>query len=206
MALSKPTERELMHEREIVLRGYRRTDGRFDIEAHLIDTKSYSFPSDDRGRIAAGEPLHEMWVRLTVDEEMVIESCEAVTDRGPYSICPEAAGTFSRLAGLRIGRGFLKAAAERVGGIAGCTHLRELLQQLGTVTFQTLYPVRKRKAALAASETPPPLLNSCYAYAASSPVVRRRWPQFYTGPKAAPELPALGPSAGDPARSDRQGS
>ncbi|HUC16668.1 MAG TPA: DUF2889 domain-containing protein [Acetobacteraceae bacterium] len=206
MALSKPIERELMHEREIVLRGYRRTDGRFDIEAHLIDTKSYSFPSDDRGQIAAGEPLHEMWVRLTVDEEMVIESCEAVTDHGPYSICPEAAGNFSRLAGLRIGHGFLKAAAERVGGVAGCTHLRELLQQLGTVTFQTLYPVRKRKAALATSETKPPLLNSCYAYAASSPVIRRRWPRFYTAPEAAPELPALGPAAGDSARSNRQGS
>ncbi|HWA81716.1 MAG TPA: DUF2889 domain-containing protein [Acetobacteraceae bacterium] len=203
MPLSKPTERELMHEREIVLRGYRRTDGLFDIEAHLIDTKSYSFSNDERGRIAAGEPLHEMWVRLTVDENMVIESCEAVTDQGPYSICPEAAGNFSALAGLRIGRGFLKAAAERVGGIAGCTHLRELLQQLGTVTFQTLSPLRKRKAALAPSEAPPPLLNSCYAYAASSPVVRRRWPQFYARPKVAAVPP---PADADPPRSDRQRS
>jgi hypothetical protein len=192
MALSKPTERELMHEREIVLRGYCRTDGSFDIEAHLIDVKSYSFPAEDRGQIAAGEPLHEMWVRFTVDENMVIESCEAVTDHGPYTLCPEAAANFSRLAGLKIGRGFLKEAAERVGGIAGCTHLRELLQQLGTVAFQTLYPVRKRKAAAGvASEATPSLLNSCYAYAASSPVVRRRWPQFYTGPaEVAASTPA----------------
>ena len=88
-----------------------------------------------------------MWVRLTVDEDMLIESCEAATDHGPYTICPDAAPNFSRLAGLRIGRGFLKQAAERVGGVAGCTHLRELLQQLGTVAFQTLYPVRARKEA-----------------------------------------------------------
>ena len=185
MALSKPTERELLHEREIIIRGYRRADGRFDIEAHLTDTKSYSFPSEDRGQIPSGEPLHEMWVRLTVDEDMLIESCEAATDHGPYRICPDAAPNFSRLAGLRIGRGFLKQAAERVGGVAGCTHLRELLQQLGTVAFQTLYPVRARKeAAASTANSAPRLLNSCYAYAASSPVVQRRWPQFYKGPEA----------------------
>ncbi len=183
MALSKPTERELMHEREIIIRGYRRSDGLFDIEAHLIDTKSYSFPAEDRGRIAAGEPLHEMWVRLTVDEDLLIVACEAATDHGPYTICPDAAPSFAGLAGLRIGRGFLKAAAERVGGVAGCTHLRELLQQLGTVAFQTLYPVRARKeAAGQAAGSAPRLLDSCYAYATSGPVVRRRWPQFYTGP------------------------
>ncbi|HUA77265.1 MAG TPA: DUF2889 domain-containing protein [Acetobacteraceae bacterium] len=186
MALSKPTERELMHQREIIIRGYRRADGMFDIEAHLTDTKSYSFPAQERGRIAAGEPLHEMWVRMTVDEDMLIQSCEAVTDHGPYAICPDAAPNFSRLAGLKIGRGFLKAAAERVGGVAGCTHLRELLQQLGTVAFQTLYPVRaRREAAGKSAESAPRLLNSCYAYASSSPVVRRRWPQFYTGPEEA---------------------
>jgi Protein of unknown function (DUF2889) len=190
MALSKPTERELMHEREIVIRGYRRADGLFDVEAHLTDTKSYSFPAEDRGQIAAGEPLHEMWVRLTVDEDLLITACEAATDHGPYTICPDAAPNFSRLAGLRIGRGFLKEAAGRVGGVAGCTHLRELLQQLGTVAFQTLYPVRARRqaagqAAGSAPKSAPPLLNSCYAYATSSPVVRRRWPEFYTGPEPA---------------------
>ncbi len=191
MALSRSAERELMHERGIVIRGYRRTDGLFDIEAHLTDTKSYSFSAEERGRIAAGEPLHEMWVRMVVDEDMLIVSCEAVTDHGPYRVCPGAAPSFSRLAGLKIGRGFLRAAAERVGGVAGCTHLRELLQQLGTVAFQTLYPVRARKKE--ADQSPgsaPRLLNSCYAYAETSPVVRRRWPDFYKGPEmpAAPSL------------------
>ena len=187
MALSKPSGRELMHEREIIIRGYRRADGLFDIEAHLTDTKSYSFPAAERGEIAAGEPLHEMWVRLTVDEDMVIRACEAVTDRGPYAICPDAAPNFARLAGLKIGSGFLKAAAGRVGGVAGCTHLRELLQQLGTVAFQTLYPVRARKeeAAGQAAGSAPRLLNSCYAYAETSPVVRRRWPEFYRAPEDA---------------------
>ena len=195
MALSKPTGRELLHERDITIRGYQRSDGRFDIEAHLTDTKSYSFPSEDRGQIPSGEPLHEMWVRMTVNQDLVIDACEAATDHGPFTICPDAAPSFSRLAGLRIGRGFLRAAAERVGGVHGCTHLRELLQQLGTVAFQTLYPVRARKeaaAAAAGTERTPRLLNTCYAYASDSPVVRRRWPHLSTGPDAAAAVPAAG--------------
>lgn len=190
MPLSKPTGRALLHERDITVRGYRRTDGHFDIEAHLIDTKSYSFPLADRGELAAGEPLHEMWVRLTVDEDLTIVTSEAATEHGPYTICPDAAPNFARLAGLKIGRGFLRAAGERVGGVAGCTHLRELLQQLGTTAIQTLYAVRQRREeSEQAAMRRPPMLNSCYAYAADGPVVRRRWPEFYTGPDALPATP-----------------
>ncbi|MGH7121097.1 MAG: DUF2889 domain-containing protein [Acetobacteraceae bacterium] len=182
MPLSKPTGRALLHARDITVRGYRRSDGRFDIEAHLIDTKSYSFPNEDRGEIPAGEPLHEMWFRVTVDENLVIETSEAATEHGPYAICAAAAPNFARLAGLRIGRGFLRAAAERVGGVAGCTHLRELLQQIGTTAIQTLYSARGDKEETEdAAARAPRMLNSCYAYAADGPVVRRRWPKFYTG-------------------------
>ncbi len=196
MPLSKPTGRALLHERDITIRGYRRTDGRFDIEAHLVDTKTYSFPNQDRGEIPAGEPLHEMWVRLTVDENLLIEASEAVTEQGPYAICPDAAPNFARLAGLRIGRGFLKAAGERVGGVAGCTHLRELLQQLGTTAIQTLYAVRtQREEAEDSAAREPRMLNSCYAYAANGPVVQRRWPNFYTGPDP---LAVIGEAGGAP--------
>lgn len=190
MPLSKPDARELLHARDVTIRGYRRGDGRYDIEAHLVDTKSYSFPNEDRGTIPAGEPLHDMWVRLTVDEELTITASEAATEHGPYAICPGAAPGFSKLTGLKIDRGFLRAAAERVGGVGGCTHLRELLQQLGTTAIQTLYSVRVRKAESGeARARPPALLNSCYAYAADGPVVRRRWPEFYTGPGTIPAAP-----------------
>ena len=39
MPLSTPQERELLHSRDIVLRGYQRADGLYDIEAQLTDTK-----------------------------------------------------------------------------------------------------------------------------------------------------------------------
>lgn len=188
MPLTEPVPRELLHLRDIELRGYRRADGLFDIEATLQDTKSYAFGNADRGQIDPGVPLHRMLARMTLTEEMEITTFEAVTEFGPYAICPSAAPNFARLAGLKVGRGFLKAANERIGGVHGCTHLRELLGQMGTVAFQTLYAVRvKREAAPNAVDTAqepvrkPMLLGTCKAYAPDSPVVARQWPQFYTG-------------------------
>ena len=191
MPLSNPTERELLHLRDIAIRGYRRADGLFDVEAHLTDTKAYGFSNQDRGYVESGEPLHGMWMRMTVDEELTIVACEAATEFAPYAVCPGAAPNFSRLAGLSIRRGFLKAAADRIGGIQGCTHLRELLQQMATTALQTIYAVRRRREEDAETAEKPAILNSCYAYATDSPVVRRRWwPHLYTGPEQRAALPA----------------
>ena len=183
MPLSPPVaDRDHVHTRKIELNGYSRADGLFDIEARLTDTKTYGFPTEDRTWIDAGEPLHGMAMRMTIDETLMIVNFEAATDYSPYTICPEIAPNYAKLAGIRIGPGFLRAAAERIGGVHGCTHLRELLQQMGTVAFQTLYPVLAKKRVADASAKPA-LLNTCYAYRADGPVVEKRWPDFYTGDK-----------------------
>lgn len=188
MALSDPVAREPLHRRSIELVGYLRHDGLYDVEAHLVDTKTYTFANHDRGTIEPGTPLHGMLARMTIDEDMLIVAFEAETEFGPYAICPAAATNFSRLAGIRVGRGFIKAANERIGGVHGCTHLRELLAQMGTVAFQTLYSKRMKRAsapnAVSSTDTPPArpaMLGTCLAYAPDSPVVRRDFPAFYTG-------------------------
>ena len=194
MPLSPPADRELHHQRDIAMKGYERADGLFDIEAHLVDTKTYVFPSDYRGQVNAGEPLHGMWMRLTIDADMNVISCEAASDFTPYAVCPGAAPAFATLAGLKIGPGFNKAVNERVGGTLGCTHLREVLAQMATVAFQTLYPIRARIAREARANRPkgndvagepptapgkkPALLGTCHANAPTSPVVRQRWPEW----------------------------
>ena len=198
MPLSPPAAREHLHTRAITLHGYRREDGLVDIEAQLTDTKTYDFTNHDRGAVTAGTPVHGMLARMTIDDSMTIVRFEAVTEYGPFHLCHDAAPLFERLAGLSIGRGFLKAANERVGGIHGCTHLRELLGQMGTVAFQTMFAMRKKPAldTANATETAPPaakkplLLNTCLAYAASSPVVQRAFPEFYEPASAASVPPA----------------
>jgi hypothetical protein len=184
MPLTDPPPRRLMHLRDIALRGYAREDGLFDIEAELADTKAYAFSTEDRGALQPGDKLHGMKLRLTVDAGLTVIACEAVTEFGPYAICPAAAAHFSRLAGLTIGRGFLKQAMARVGGVEGCTHLRELLQQVATVAFQTTVGLR-REPGEAPGAGGRALLNTCLAYGETSPVVQRRWPDLYTGPAVA---------------------
>ncbi|MDE2580209.1 MAG: DUF2889 domain-containing protein [Rhodospirillales bacterium] len=200
MPLSPPAPREALHTRTIVINGYRRDDGLYDIEAQLTDTKTYSFPNENRGTIEAGEPLHGMWMRLTVDEDMRIVAAEAATDYAPYGICPQAAPNFARLEGLVIGKGFLRAVNQAVGGTVGCTHLRELLQQMATTAYQTIKPARAHReiARAAAGDKAasgesldarisqhfggaPKILNTCLAYSSDGPVVRQRWPHLYTG-------------------------
>lgn len=185
MPLSSPSPRKLSHLRDISLRGYVREDGQVDIEAHLTDTKTYGFPSEHRGDVLPGDPIHGMWVRMTVDMDMKITACEAVSDYTPFAICTGATPNFANLAGLTVGAGFNRAVNERVGGVLGCTHLREVLAQMATVAFQTVWPMRKAKqdaqrAAEAAGAPPerPALLGTCHAYAPDSPVVRQKWPEW----------------------------
>ena len=156
MPLSAPAARDLLHLRDIQLRGYQRDDGLFDIEAHLLDTKAQPFDNDSRGLMQPGDPLHGLWLRLTIREDMEVLACEAASDHTPYALCPQAAPNFSRLAGLKIGPGFNRAVNERVGGAPGCTHLREVLGQMATVAYQTLYPLRARleRAELARRKRP----------------------------------------------------
>lgn len=178
MPLSQPKPREKLHTRTIVIEGYRREDGLFDIEASLADTKTYAFANEDRGEIRPGEKLHGMLMRLTVDEDLLVHACEAVTEFGPYAICPAITPNFARLAGLRIGPGWNRAVKERVGGVKGCTHLVELLSQMATVAFQTLSVVRRARPA--DPSRPPALIDTCHAYASDGALVARRWPAFST--------------------------
>ena len=205
MPLTPPVSREPLHTRRIEINGYRRADGLYDIEGRLRDTKPYGFPNQDRGYVEANEPIHDMWLRMTVSEHLEIVTCEAASDRTPYAVCPQAAPNYAALTGLHIRPGFLREATNRVRGTLGCTHLREMMQQMATTAFQTINPARARKD-LKAANVPrgsdkfdaeisekmggaPAILNTCLAYGSDSPVIQRRWPHLYTGPAIEPKAP-----------------
>jgi Protein of unknown function (DUF2889) len=191
MPLSAPAAREHIHTRHVECRGYRRADGLWDIEGHMTDVKSYAFTNDWRGEITPGVPLHEMWIRITVDEDLVIHEIEAVTDNSPYRMCPDIVGNFQRLKGMRMVGGFTNKMKAAVGGAEGCTHLAELMGPIATTAFQTIFPLKQKRErtpeeiAASAGEPPkrPPLLDTCHAFASDSPITKKSWPAFYTGPK-----------------------
>lgn len=182
MPLSPSGPRDKLHTRTIEVNGYRREDGLYDIEGHLTDTKTYAFPNHDRGRIDAGEPLHGMWLRLTIDPGMTIHDAEAVTDHGPFTICKDINPAFRALKGLNIGTGFRKAVRQRLGGVHGCTHLVELLVgPMATTAFQTMFAEREKSGENRGLTERPGILDTCHALAANGPVVKRQWPQWYEG-------------------------
>jgi len=192
MPLSDPQPRELFHTRNIRMRGFRRADGLWDIEGHLVDTKTYDYVNTWSGPRYKGHPIHEMHIRLTVDDEMVVQDVEAATDHSPFPICGGGNDNFKRLRGVKIAAGWNRKVRELLGGPLACTHIREMLGPLGTVAYQTIRsylrdvlsedPDRFREGTRQAK------VNSCWAYASDNEVVRDRMPEYYTGSR-----PAAGP-------------
>ena len=182
MPLSKPAPRRHSHTRKIDCTGYRREDGLWDIEGHLVDTKPHGYRDRDGKAVAPDSPIHDMWIRLTIDSNRLIHEAEAKTDASPYSICCAVNSDFSLLKGITIGPGWMKLVTQRIGGALGCTHLVELLRPVATTAYQTQFEERGDTIQPGRA---PAMLNTCYALSAKNDVVRVRWPEFYTGPKTS---------------------
>lgn len=188
MPLTNPVKRQHIHTREIRCVGYQREDGLWDIEGRITDTKSYSFENHDRGVVGAGSPVHDMLVRLTVDDDLVVQEAEASTESSPFHVCPDIAPAVANLKGLKISSGWTKEVHGKIGRTGGCTHITQLLiGPLATTAYQTIVPRRlhakqdqtkDRKKDVA---SPPGLINTCHAFASDGPVVKRQWPEHYTG-------------------------
>jgi hypothetical protein len=184
MSLSPPVEREMFHRRDYAFRGYRRSDGLWDIEGRMTDTKGYAFDNEWRGTINPGQPVHDMLIRLTLDDGFVVRAVEAETAAGPFSICGDVTAGFSALEGAVVGPGWRKRLAELFGGVKGCTHHVEMLGAMATVAFQTIYPgLRRLRGGMLAEEEDsakvPPMLDTCHALAREGDVVKQHWPKFW---------------------------
>jgi hypothetical protein len=180
MPLPLSTPRTEMHVRMLEMRGFRRDDGLYDIEGHLVDRKSQPLDIDTR-HYAAGVPVHDMWVRLVVDEDLVVHDIVASSDVTPHGVCREATETLRVMVGERIASGWSNKVKERLGGKASCTHLMEMLMPLATTAYQTLTHVRVSRPDKLDRNGRPVKVDSCYAFASEREVVKRRWPAFYTG-------------------------
>jgi len=135
---AEPVSRIRKHVRSVRFEGYARADGLWDIEAHLTDIKPEDYPLASGVR-PAGSPVHDMWLRLTIDRKTNVVSAQACIDAMPYPPhCAAIAPDFAALAGLNLLRGFRKALYARFGGVDGCTHLTELLSQFPSVAIQML--------------------------------------------------------------------
>jgi hypothetical protein len=185
MPLSDSTARSEVTHRTIDMKAYAREDGLYDIEAHLVDRKPFTFTHFSSPKpFLAGQPLHDMWIRLTVDEELVVRNIEAASDTTPFDLCKEAESTLSVLAGERIASGWSKLVKERLHGAASCIHLKEMLIPMATVAIQGVRGLSmKQNNDPADANGIPDNLDSCYALDRSRVVVMRLWPRHYRPPE-----------------------
>ena len=182
MSVSPKVNRKQIHNREIKCTGYERQDGLWDIEGRITDTKTYSFDNEDRGIVTSGMPVHDMLVRITVDEDLLLHEAEAFTVSSPFNICPIIANSVEKLVGLKITTGWRKSVRAKLGGIAGCTHITELLiGPLATTAYQTIIPLKKHPRKNKNPSQKPVIINTCHGWSSKGPIVKRIWPQYYEG-------------------------
>jgi hypothetical protein len=174
LPLPAPEARSPLHTRTTVFRGFRRDDGLWDIEGELLDTKANVLPIPGEPPLAPGAPLHGMAIRVTINAHYVVQAIVVSMDAAPHRECPQSMANMQSMVGCTMGRGWRQAIERHLGGICGCTHLRELLFNMATAAFQTV----AHALAEPNPQQPPPYFGTCTTWDFNGPVVAQLYPQF----------------------------
>src|SRR2546426_202725 len=167
-------ERELTHTRRVRFEGYKRADGLWDIEAHLSDIKNHDYHLKTGVR-RAGQPIHEMWLRLTIDRNLTIMDAAASMDALPYpGGCEKITPGYRKLIGLSLAKDFRKKVGEILGGTKGCTHLTEMLSGMPTAAIQSFAGEMKEERE---DGRKPFQLDQCHALETTTDTVK----EWYAG-------------------------
>jgi hypothetical protein len=179
--LSAAAPRGLLHTRQVQCTGWEREDGLFDVEGRLSDVRAID-QDGSRGAVPrqAGDPVHLMSLRLTLDDSFTIVAAEACTHQAPFADCLETNRTYEGLVGLQIRAGLQRAVKERFGDMLGCTHLTELLGPIATTAFQAIGPALERRRAARGEPIDDPnsmkrLLDSCHGLRRGGQPAVIRW-------------------------------
>ena len=174
-------ERELVHTRRVRYEGYKRTDGLWDIEAHITDVKSHDVKLRTGVR-RAGLPIHDMVVRVTIDRKLNVVDALSVSDAVPYpGGCESIAPAYAGLVGLSLIKDFRKRVRESFGSVRGCTHITEMLGGMPTAAIQTFAGEMRQDRG---DGTKPFQLDQCHALETTTATVKKYYPKWYRG-KAA---------------------
>lgn len=188
--------RRKVHERKILCDAFTREDGLLEVEAVLQDTKPHTIHLTE-GRMVAGQPLHQVRLRIAVDADFMVHEAQAQTIHSPYGLCSEITPSYGALVGMWIGPGFLQEVRKMLHGPLGCTHITELLPVVATTVFQASsalhaeadegdQPAHVRRANA---------LGRCHALRLDGDVVRRDFPGHATEATFA-NLPSSAPTVG----------
>lgn len=191
MPLPAPApERQLRHRRNIDVQIYARGNGLWEVDSRIADVRSHDVQLAS-GSLPAGSPLHEMLLRLVVDESFNIVEAGAQTTAMPYpGECDRYGDVYSRLVGLNLMRGFRRAVKERLGGVEGCTHITEMTQVLPTAVVQAFAGEVIDTRGTHESSGQPFQIDRCHALRSDGTAVKNYYPRWYRAPSDAKALQA----------------
>jgi Protein of unknown function (DUF2889) len=191
MALpSAAPDRQLRHRRSIDVQIFARGNGLWEVDARILDLKTIDVELGGKKR-PAGTPVHDMLLRLVIDEQLNILEAGSESTWMPYpGHCNDHGDAYARLVGLNLMKGFRHGVVERVGGVLGCTHLTELCRVLPTAVVQAFAgDVIDTQAAGPAGE-PPFQLDRCHALRSDGVAVKLFYPRWYRAPSHEAEQAA----------------
>jgi Protein of unknown function (DUF2889) len=173
--------REEIHHRVVDLRFSSRSDGLYEVEGRLVDRKSHPFRRAlAESETPPGTPLHDISVRLVLDDSLLVHDASARMTVTPFAVCQGATQTLAPLRGLRIGPGWNSRVRALLGGSASCTHIAEILGPMATTAIQAFAPQRQAFMNGPGGELQRRAkVDSCFAYAAHRDVVARLWPDLH---------------------------
>ena len=203
---------EPLHQRDYVVRAWKRSDDSMLIRGAVMDIKPGQ-PFTERIIAAGGDddgrPLlvHHMVVDLVVRyPDLTITDAAVVFEAFPNAGCPGITTHYRELIGLSIARGFTHQVRERFGGPRGCTHTTALLQAMGPVAVQAVFGMRGSLPTgdgpadrSAGPDQPSFMRDTCHVWAADG----ERWQALAMGashPQPLPMQQRVRDSGLDPAR------
>ena len=136
-----------------------------------------------------GDPVHDIRLRLAVDDTLTVRETGTTMFATPYPSCIDVEGILQRLVGERIGKGWREAVRRKIGRLETCTHLAELLGPAVTTLFQTMSNGRDPEGRDSvdnqrAAKTPPFFIDGCHSWRKDGPNVAELFPQFATKEEA----------------------
>lgn len=181
--------RRLMHQRSLQCDAYLREDGLWEVEVRLRDTKPFGYTHFRRGEMRPGDAVHDMMLRVAVDDDMTIRDVGSEMFATPFLSCHDVRPLMGRLTGLKLSRGWREAARQRIGRLETCTHLMDLLAPAVATLYQTVTmgknPENRHVLHNLKPGEKPFYLNGCYSWREDGDNVANVFPDFTRKPAAS---------------------
>lgn len=148
----------------------------------MVDAKPYPHTDFARGHREAGEPVHDIVLRIAVDDERTIREIEVRMNAVPFGTCAETAPLLDALIGEKVAAGWRERLRAKISRTQSCTHTIELFGPAITTLFQMLAMGKHPEGADVREEQSkgprPFFLGGCHSWRLDGENARRYFPQF----------------------------